>query len=115
MRRLQEMIEELSRRANDSDLIALLATSRDARVYNGVLARELRDVVEVLKRELEWRRSAALQASSEIQLVALDRHDQQNHSTVQCAYAPGFPCPRAPDRTTHCCIKSSARAEADDS
>jgi len=53
---LQMMIDELSRRANESDLIALLATSRPARLYNAELARELRDVVMSLQRELDRRR-----------------------------------------------------------
>ena len=54
---LQMMIDELSRRANESDLIALLATSRQARLYNAELARELRDVVMSLQKELDRRRS----------------------------------------------------------
>jgi hypothetical protein len=62
------MIEELSKRANDSDLIALLATTRDAQVYNVALARELRDVVEALRHELERRQSSVLGQSSEIRV-----------------------------------------------
>jgi hypothetical protein len=54
------MIEELSRRADDNDLIALLATSRRRRLYNAALAREFRDVAEALKRELDRRQMAAL-------------------------------------------------------
>jgi hypothetical protein len=65
MRRLQDMIEELSKRADDSDLIALLATSRRGRLRNAALARELRDVVEDLKRELDRRRAAVLRQTSE--------------------------------------------------
>jgi hypothetical protein len=57
MHRLQMMIDELSRRANESDLIALLATSRHARLYNAELARELRDVVASLQNELDRRRT----------------------------------------------------------
>ena len=57
MRRLQMMIDELTRRANDSDLIALLATCRHARLYNTELARELRDVVASLQMELDLRRT----------------------------------------------------------
>jgi len=41
--RLQIMIEDLSKRAEDSDLLSLLATSRRARLYNAALAQELRD------------------------------------------------------------------------
>ena len=52
MTHLQEMIEELSGCADDSDFLALLATSREGRLHNAALARELRDVVGVLKREL---------------------------------------------------------------
>jgi hypothetical protein len=58
MRRLQEMIEELSKHADDSDLIALLATSRQRRLHNAALAQEFRDVVEALKRELDRRQMA---------------------------------------------------------
>jgi hypothetical protein len=68
MRRLQEMIEELSKRADDSDLIALLATSRRGRLYNAALARELRDVVEALRRELDQRQAAAPRQSSEVRV-----------------------------------------------
>jgi hypothetical protein len=64
---LQEMIEELSERATDSDLIALLATSRDARTYNVVLARELRDVVQALRLELK-RQSSVLPRANEIRV-----------------------------------------------
>ena len=55
--RLQEMIEQLSGRADDSDLLALLATSREGRLYNAALARELRDVIGALKRELHQRQT----------------------------------------------------------
>lgn len=53
MSQLQDMISELSKRADDNDLIALLATNRQARLYNAHLARELRDVVCALKIELD--------------------------------------------------------------
>jgi hypothetical protein len=59
MMRLQNMIDELTTRADDSDLIALLATSRKTRLENVALARELRDVVGALKRELHYRQSLA--------------------------------------------------------
>jgi hypothetical protein len=65
MRRLQEMIEELSKRADDSDLIALLATSSQGRLYNAALARELRDVVSILRRELDRRQTSAFRQSGE--------------------------------------------------
>jgi hypothetical protein len=68
MKLLQEMIDELSRRADDSDLIALLATSHQGRLYNTVLARELRDVAGALRRELEVRRLALLRQSNDIRL-----------------------------------------------
>jgi hypothetical protein len=60
MKRLQSVINELSARADDRDLIALLTTTREARLYNADLARELRYVVESLKEELERKRSAGL-------------------------------------------------------
>jgi hypothetical protein len=50
---LQNLIDELSQRADDSELIAMLATSRHARLYNAELARELRDVIGTLKTEIE--------------------------------------------------------------
>jgi hypothetical protein len=53
MMRIQIMIDELSRRAEEKDLISLLATKRSARHYNADLARELRDVVGILRKELE--------------------------------------------------------------
>jgi len=57
------MIEELSKRADDSDLIALLATSNQGRLYNAALARELRDVVSILRRELDRRQASAFRQS----------------------------------------------------
>jgi hypothetical protein len=57
MHHLQMMIDELTRRANDSDLIALLATCRQARLHNTELARELRNVVASLQTELDRRRT----------------------------------------------------------
>jgi hypothetical protein len=57
MHRLQIMIDELNRRASESDLIALLATCRQARLYNTELARELRNVVASLQMELDRRRT----------------------------------------------------------
>ena len=67
MKRLHEMISDLDKRASDSDLIALLATSRQARLYNAALARELHDVVEALRREMDRRPASVLGLSSEIQ------------------------------------------------
>ncbi len=64
------MIEELSNRADDSDLIALLATSHQGRLYNAALARELRDVVEQLRRELNQRQIAALRQSNDIRAAS---------------------------------------------
>lgn len=55
MTRLEHLIEVLSERADDCDLLALLGTSREVRLYNAALARELRDVVEALRREVEGR------------------------------------------------------------
>jgi hypothetical protein len=52
---LQMMIDKLSRRADESDLVVLLATSREARLYNADLARELHDVVKGLRKELDHR------------------------------------------------------------
>jgi hypothetical protein len=70
MRRLQEMIEELSKRADDNDLIALLATSSQGRLYNAALARELRDVVNILRRELDRRQASAFRQSGEFAIEA---------------------------------------------
>jgi hypothetical protein len=60
MIRLQMMIDELSKRADESNLVALLATNHQARIYNADLAREMRDVVEALRRELDLRRVSAV-------------------------------------------------------
>jgi hypothetical protein len=59
------MIEELSKRADDNDLIALLATSSQGQLYNAALARELRDVVNILRRELDRRQALAFRQSGE--------------------------------------------------
>ena len=66
MMRLQEMIEQLSGRADDSDLLALLAASREVRLHNAALARELRDVIGALTRELHQRQTSVLRQSTEI-------------------------------------------------
>ena len=55
MERLQVMIDKLSKSADDADLISLLATSREGRLYNADLARQLRDVVGALQNELDRR------------------------------------------------------------
>ncbi len=55
MERLQVMIDKLSKSADDADLISLLATSREARLYNADLARQLRDVVGALQNEFDRR------------------------------------------------------------
>jgi hypothetical protein len=60
MERLQIMIDELSKRAEESDLLSLLATRRRARLYNADLARKLRDVVGALKKELDRRQDRPL-------------------------------------------------------
>lgn len=62
---LEGLIEDLSKRATDSDLLALLATSRQGRLYNAALARELRDVVEALRREMDLRQAALFRHSDE--------------------------------------------------
>jgi hypothetical protein len=64
------MIEELSKRADDSDLIALLATSSQGRLYNAALARELRDVVAILRRELDRRQALVFRQSGEFAIGA---------------------------------------------
>ena len=74
MMRLQIMIDELGKRADESDLVTLLATSSQARLYNTSLARELRDVVAALKRELtkelDRRRALTLYQPTEVQIVS---------------------------------------------
>ena len=64
------MIEELSKRADDNDLIALLATSSQGQLYNAALARELRDVVNILRRELDRRQALAFRQSGEFAIEA---------------------------------------------
>lgn len=70
MIRLQDMIDELSVRADDNDLIALLATSRQARIYNAHLARELRDVVRLLKIEVDRYYPPALCEPKKIRILS---------------------------------------------
>jgi len=55
MGRLENAIDELRKSANEADLTSLLATSREARLYNADLARELRNVIAALKSELDRR------------------------------------------------------------
>ena len=74
MMRIQIMIDELSSRAEERDLISLLATSRGARLYNADLARELRDVVDILRRELEGH-----VAHSRAEPCATSRADRATH------------------------------------
>jgi hypothetical protein len=67
--RLQIIIDEVSKRAEESDLVTLLATSSQARLYNTDLARELRGVVAALRgeltRELDRRRALAFRQPTE--------------------------------------------------
>jgi hypothetical protein len=67
--RLQIIIDEVSKRAEDSDLVTLLATSSQARLYNTDLARELRGVVAALRgeltKELDRRRALAFRQLTE--------------------------------------------------
>ena len=83
MMRLQIMIDELSKRADESDLVTLLATSSQARLYNTGLARELRDVVAALKRELtkelDRRRALALYQLTEVQIVSPEARVRELH------------------------------------
>jgi hypothetical protein len=83
MMRLQIMIDELSKRADESDLVTLLATSSQARLYNTGLARELRDVVAALKRELtkesDRRRALALCQPTEVQIVSPEAWVREIH------------------------------------
>jgi hypothetical protein len=55
MGRLETVIDELRKIAGEADLISLLATSREARLYNADLARELRHTIAALKSELDRR------------------------------------------------------------
>jgi hypothetical protein len=50
---LQMLIEQLTERAEQSDLIGLLAADRHTRLYNADLARELRVVVNTLRKEFD--------------------------------------------------------------
>jgi len=69
MMRRQILIDEVSKRAEDSDLVTLLATSSQARLYNTDLARELRGVVAALRgeltKELDRRRALAFRQLTE--------------------------------------------------
>jgi hypothetical protein len=50
---LQVLIEQLTERADQSDLIGLLAADRQTQLYNADLARELRVVVDTLRKEFD--------------------------------------------------------------
>jgi hypothetical protein len=65
---LQKLIEDLNERAVDSDLLALLAASRERRLYNAALAATLRELVETLKREMDLRHASVLLPPNEIRL-----------------------------------------------
>jgi hypothetical protein len=62
------IIDVLSRRADDSELISLLASSRRERLDNVELTRELRDVVGVLKCKLHQREMSVLRHRTEIRV-----------------------------------------------
>src|SRR5579871_3878724 len=70
---LEGLIRDLSKRAAVSDVRALLATSREGRLYNAALARELRSVVEALKCEMHRRHASVLRQSNNVQ-VRSPRH-----------------------------------------
>jgi hypothetical protein len=55
MGRLEIVIDGLRKSASEADSISLRATSREARLYNADLARELRNVIAALKNELDLR------------------------------------------------------------
>jgi len=82
MRGLENLIDVLNERAADSDLLALLGTSREVRLHNAALARELRDVVKALRREMENRKVPALRESNEIRI------DLQNIDRQSCRPTP---------------------------
>jgi len=83
MMRLQIIIDEVSKRADDSDLVTLLATSSQARLYNTDLARELRGVVAALKRELtkelDRRRALAFCQPAEAQIESPEARVRDFH------------------------------------
>lgn len=83
MMRLQIIIDEVSKRAEDSDLVTLLATSSQARLYNTDLARELRGVVAALKRELtkelDRRRALAFCQPTEAQIESPEARVRDSH------------------------------------
>ena len=65
---LQGLIEDLSERAADSDLLALLAASRERRLYNAALAKTLHELVEALRREEDLRQASVVPQPNEIRL-----------------------------------------------
>ena len=69
MASLQRLIEDLSERAAASDLLALLAASRERRLYNAALAETLRELVEALKREMDLRQASVLVQPNEIRVA----------------------------------------------
>ncbi|MGJ4944497.1 hypothetical protein [Bradyrhizobium sp. STM 3843] len=66
MTKLEDIIDQLSTRADDCDLLALLAATDHARRYNAELARELRDVVLALRRELGQRQTPILRPEFQV-------------------------------------------------
>jgi hypothetical protein len=66
---LRELIEDLSARTADSDLLALLAAGRERRLYNAALAATLRELIEVLKREMDLPQEPILPPSDEIRVA----------------------------------------------
>jgi hypothetical protein len=70
------VIDELTTRASQNDLIALIATSHQTRPYNAALARELHGMVAALQKEFD--RTATLHASRLIQGELSDNMDSGN-------------------------------------
>ena len=53
MQDIQKRIDEIETQAAESALIADLATNHEARIYNGRLARELRDFAADLRKQAQ--------------------------------------------------------------
>jgi|SRR5579872_3337326 len=86
---LQELIEDLNARAADSDLLALLAASRERRLYNAVLAKALRELIETLKHEEDLQQASIVPPENEIR-AALDIIKPANPSNILPDVQPMF-------------------------
>ena len=68
----KRLMDALNERAADSDLLALLGTSRDVRLHNAAIAGALRNVAAALLCEIEKRQVSALEIGLSTRCRATD-------------------------------------------